>query len=150
MSYPRVDVFLDRVLRDRPAMWLPKEFHNYDELLIASADSAVAELSTQMGNDTAKWKWGDRNALFIPHPIGQSGVLARIFSIGPMPQNGAHDVIKAAGRSFGPAMRMVADLSNWDNSFMEIVTGESGDLRQRALPRPIPCLVRRTTAACSL
>ena len=128
VSYPSVDVFLDRVLRDRPAMWLPKEFHNYDELLIASADTAVAELSTQMGNDTAKWKWGDRNALFIPHPIGQSGVLARIFSIGPMPQNGAHDVIKAAGRSFGPAMRMVADLSNWDNSYMEIVTGESGEL----------------------
>jgi penicillin G amidase len=48
-------------------------------------------------------------------------------SIGPMPQAGAHDVIKAAGHSFGPAMRFVADLSDWDNSYMEIVTGESGD-----------------------
>ncbi len=128
VNYPRIDVFLDRALSERPAMWLPTEFHSYDELLMASADLATAQLAADMGDESAKWKWGDRNALFIPHPIGQSGTLARIFSIGPMPQAGAHDVIKAAARSFGPAMRMVADLSNWDNSFMEIVTGESGDL----------------------
>jgi len=128
-SNPREDVFLERVLRERPAMWLAPEFHNYDELLMASADLAVAELTAATGsNDTSTWKWGQRNALFIAHPIGQSGLLARIFSIGPMPQSGAHDVIKAAGHNFGPAMRMVADLSNWDGSFMEITTGESGEL----------------------
>jgi penicillin amidase len=128
VSNPRLDVFLERALRERPAMWLPPGFHNYDELLMASADLAVSELTASIGNDTSKWKWGQRNSLLIAHPFGQSGLLARIFSIGPMPQSGAHDVIKAAGHSFGPAMRMVADLSNWDASFMEITTGESGEL----------------------
>ena len=128
VSNPRLDVFVERVLRERPAIWLPPEFHNYDELLMASADLAVSELTVSIGSDTSKWKWGQRNALFVAHPLGQSGLLARIFSIGPMPQSGAHDVIKAAGHSFGPAMRMVADLSNWDASFMEITTGESGEL----------------------
>lgn len=123
VNYPRIDVFLDRVLRERPAMWLPQEFRNFDELIIASADLAVADLTISLGQDTSKWTWGQRNALLIPHPITP---LARWLDIGPMPQSGAHDVIKAAGHSFGPAMRFVADLSNWDNSFMEIVTGESG------------------------
>jgi len=30
------------------------------------------------------------------------------------------------GVGHGPAMRMVSDLANFDNSFMEITTGESG------------------------
>ena len=51
VSYPRVDVFLDRVLREHPPMWLPQEFHSYDEFIIASADLAVAELTTSIGSE---------------------------------------------------------------------------------------------------
>ena len=127
LVYPSGTVFLDRVLRERPQMWLPKEFQNYDQLLVVSADLAVAELTAETQSaDVNTWKWGARNALLMAHPIGQTGILRRMLSIGPMPQDGATDVVKAAGHSFGPSMRLVADLSNWDNSFMEITTGESG------------------------
>ena len=127
LVYPSSTVFLERVLRERPAMWLPASFHNFDELLIASADYAVGQLSRETNNgDISTWKWGEQNYLLMAHPIGQSGILRRILSIGPMPQDGATDVVKAAGHSFGPSMRFVADLSNWDSSFMEITTGESG------------------------
>lgn len=127
LEYPSSTVFLERVLRERPAMWLPAGFHNYDELLIASADFAVGKLSRETNNaDVGTLKWGEQNFLLIAHPIGQTGILRRMLSIGPMPQDGATDVVKAAGHSFGPSMRFVADLSNWDNSFMEITTGESG------------------------
>jgi penicillin amidase len=127
LIYPSGTVFLDRVLRERPQMWLPKEFQNYDQLLIVSADLTVAELAAETQSaDVNSWKWGARNALLMAHPIGQTGILRRMLSIGPMAQDGATDVVKAAGHSFGPSMRLVADLSNWDNSFMEITTGESG------------------------
>ena len=33
--------FLQRVLTERPARWLPAEYKNYDELLSAAADQAV-------------------------------------------------------------------------------------------------------------
>jgi penicillin amidase len=127
--YPRGEVFLERVLRERPAMWLPAEFHTYDDFLIASADLAVAELTTSTRqSDISTWTWGKRNALFMPHALGQTGFLARIFSIGPAEQSGSTGCIKAMGPSYGPSMRMVADASNWDNSLMEITTGESGQV----------------------
>jgi penicillin amidase len=128
-SYPRGEVFLERVLRERPAMWLPQEFHSYDDFLIASADLAVAELTTSTGqHDASGWTWGKRNSLFMPHALGQTGLLARIFSIGPVEQSGSTGCIKAMGPNYGPSMRMVADTSNWDYSLMEITTGESGQV----------------------
>ena len=36
------------------------------------------------------------------------------------------DTVRAMGVGHGPAMRFVADLANFDNSLMEIPTGESG------------------------
>ncbi len=127
--YPGGEMFLERVLRERPAMWLPAEFHNYDDFLIASADRAVAELTTATGQpDISTWTWGKRNALFMAHALGQTGLLARIFSIGPVEQSGSTGCIKAMGPSYGPSMRMVADTSDWDRSLMEITTGESGQV----------------------
>jgi penicillin amidase len=123
------EIFLERILRERPAVWLPGNFRNYDELLIASADRAVAELTTAMNqSDITAWTWGNRNKLFMAHPLGQSSLLAKIFSIGPIAHSGGTGCIDALGRTEGPSMRLVADLSDWDRSFMEITTGESGQL----------------------
>jgi penicillin amidase len=127
--YPRGEVFLERVLRERPAMWLPADFKNYDDFLIASADLAVAELTTSTRqSDISTWTWGKRNSLFMAHALGQTGVLASIFSIGPIEQSGSTGCIKAMGPTYGPSMRMVADTSDWDRSLMEITTGESGQV----------------------
>ncbi len=64
--------------------------------------------------------------LEIYHPLGRSGILRRILSIGPIEQGGTIDTVRAMGYRHGPAMRFVADLSNWDLSLMEIPAGESG------------------------
>jgi penicillin amidase len=123
------EIFLERILREQPADWLPPGTTNYDVLLIASADRAVADLTNSMNQkDIAAWTWGNRNKLLMTHPLGASGILAKIFSIGPVAHAGGPGCIDALGRSEGPSMRLVADLSNWDNSFMEITTGESGQL----------------------
>jgi penicillin amidase len=34
--------------------------------------------------------------------------------------------VKAAGNTFGPSMRMVADASDWDHSLLNLPTGQSG------------------------
>jgi penicillin amidase len=123
----RAGVFLEKVLRDRPARWLPPKFKDYDELLISSADLGVTWMQDSTGQPQAdEWTWGVFNQLRIFHPMAQRGFLRRHVSIGPIPISGSFYAVKQITRTFGPAMRFVADLSNPDNSMMNITLGESG------------------------
>ncbi len=131
----RSEVFLQNVLRERPGEWLPREFagatqgasQGYDALLIRCMDDAVAGLSREAGsNKLEDWRWGRYISLMILHPMARSGFLRRHWSIGPIPQSGASHTVKQTGRTFGPAMRFVADLSNFDGSLMNVTLGESG------------------------
>ncbi len=123
----RDKIFLENILRERPAAWLPKGVVNYDVLLISSANDAVNEIAKETRtSDVTQWKWGRFHPLNMLHPIGRTGVLHSLFSIGPYAMGGTIDTVKAMGVGHGPAMRMVSDLSNFDNSLMEISTGESG------------------------
>lgn len=123
----RDKVFLENVLRERPAAWLPSGFANYDELLMVSADDAVAALQRQTGQATeSAWNWGRLHPLDMVHPLGRAGLLHRMLSVGPYEQGGTIDTVRAMGAGHGPAMRFVADLANFDGSLMEIPSGESG------------------------
>jgi penicillin G amidase len=123
----RDKVFLENVIRARPAAWLPKGIADYDSLLISAADAAVGLLArASRDGDPLHANWGQMHRLEIYHPLGESGFLRRIFSIGPLEQGGSLDTVRAMGYQHGPAMRFVADLSNWDLSLMEIPAGESG------------------------
>ena len=135
----RSEVFLQNVLRDRPAHWLPSAYGNatsvsdgYDELLSRSADEAVKEMEARSGsNKIVQWRWGRFMQLAILHPLARSGFLRRHWSIGPIGQDGSSFSVKQTGRSLGPAMRFVADLSNPDNSLMNITMGQSGQYLSR-------------------
>ncbi|MGH9775104.1 MAG: penicillin acylase family protein [Candidatus Acidiferrales bacterium] len=122
----RDKVFLENVLRSRSAAWLPKEFTDYDALLAACADDAAAELKKITGsNQITDWQWGTIHTLDMVQPLGRSGILHSLLSFGPYANEGTVDTVKAMGYGHGPAMRFVADLSNFDDSLMEITTGES-------------------------
>ncbi len=132
-DWPRSLVFLENVLRDRPAHWLPPGYANYDQLLMASADQAVKQMEAESRaagfrnpKEISSWGYGRFNPLEILHPLGRAGFLRRWLSIGPLEQNGGTYTIKAARHNEGPAMRFVADLANPDNSLMNITVGESG------------------------
>jgi penicillin amidase len=123
----RDKVFLENILTQRPPEWLPRGVVNYDVLLISSANDAVAALARETGtNDLSRWQWGRFHPLNMVHPLGRTGVLHALLSIGPYADGGTLDTVKAMGVGHGPAMRMVSDLANFDNSLMEITTGESG------------------------
>jgi penicillin amidase len=124
----RDKVFLENILTRRPPEWLPKGVVSYDVLLISSANDAVAELSkVTETSDVSRWQWGRFHPLNMPHPLGRTGTLHALLSIGPYADGGTLDTVKAMGVGHGPAMRMVSDLANFDNSLMEIATGESGE-----------------------
>ena len=125
----RSTAFLQKVLTDRPAKWLPPAYKNYDELLAATADRAVSMLAEQTKSDRVEdWQWKELNSLDMLHPIGREGFLKHLLSITGKPQSGTGYSVRAATKRHGPSMRFIANLANWDDSILLIPAGESGQV----------------------
>ncbi len=125
----RSTTFLQKILTDRPAKWLPAAYKNYDELLAAAADTAVTKLAEQSGSQrTEDWAWKRFNSLDMLHPMGRDGLLKSFLSITGKPQSGTLYSVRAATKHHGPAMRFVANPGNWDESILLIPAGQSGQL----------------------
>jgi len=119
--------FLQRVLTERPARWLPAEYKSYDDLLVAAADQAVQRLQDKTNDkDADDWAWKKFNYLDMLHAIGRQGLLKKLLSISDQAQSGTVYSPRAAGRHHGPSERFVANLADWDGSIMVITGGESG------------------------
>jgi penicillin amidase len=123
----RRTTFLQKILTERPAKWLPVGYKTYDELLTAAADRAVARMA-EMSNKSRvdDWAWKQFDSLDIVHPLGRTGLLKDLLSITDKPQSGTAYSPRAATKHHGPAMRFVANLGNWDESIMLIPGGQSG------------------------
>jgi len=108
-----------------------------DQMFAAALEDAVAELRDRLGKEPAKWQWGDlHTATFRNATLGASGIgpIENLFNRGPFPTNGGDTIVNATGWKTGkgyevtwlPSMRMIADLSNLDNSVDIHTTGQSG------------------------
>ena len=121
------DTTLDRVIKEQPAAWLPKEFPSYADLLRACYDEAIATLTKNLGADETKWTWGEMAKARFPHPLSGAPLIGAQFAIPPFPQNGTGGFIGATV-NVGQAvsMRLIADPSDWDKTQQGIALGESG------------------------
>jgi penicillin amidase len=123
----RTNVFLQKILTERPERWLPPAYKSYDELLVAAADKGVAKLAEESNKSRMEdWPWRRFNSLEMVHPIGRAGLLKRFLSITGKPQSGTEYSVRAARTDHGPSMRFVANLGNWDESILLIPAGQSG------------------------
>jgi penicillin amidase len=112
-----------RLLRERPEGW----FHDYDEVLVRSLVEALDEGRRIQGSVIRKWFYGKYLKLTINHPVGHQLPLVKgYFDIGPVPASGGPTSVKQTTTRLGPSERFDADLSNWDNSLLNITIGESG------------------------
>jgi penicillin amidase len=126
-QWSNFDTTLDRVIKDQPAEWLPKQFSSYAELYRACYNEAVAALTKNLGADEAKWTWGEMVKARFPHPLAAAPLIGVQFTIPPFPQNGTGGLLGATvnvGSSV--SMRLIADPSNWDLTQHGITLGESG------------------------
>jgi penicillin amidase len=90
-----------------------------------------------MGSNMSKWTWGKIHSLTFEHAFGKKRLLGWIFNLGPFPVGGSHLTVNMRHYSYGKPYqvdhgvsgRMIADLSNPQNSLRVLPTGESGHLR---------------------
>jgi penicillin amidase len=125
-SWGMQSVWLENVLQHQVKRWLPEQYAGYEELLNAAVEAAVGD--PEAPPDLNSWKWGAFRAVEIQHPIlGRIPLLQRWTGPGVQPQSGSGYTVKAVSRSHGPSERLTVDLSNLDQSTLNLVTGEAGN-----------------------
>jgi penicillin G amidase len=104
-----------------------------DGVSTVALEDATRALVARFGTDTAKWRWGDLHTITFEHPLA-IGPLALLLNVGPLPRagdgfsvnNGAYDQAKPYKQTTNASERMIADLSNLDNSLSVTPVGQSG------------------------
>src|SRR5271155_4185664 len=118
-------VWLENVLTRQPARWLPPGYSDYGSLLTAALENAVKQ--SGVPTDLNQWKWGENYPVEIDHLVlSQLPLVGRFTGPGLHPLSGSNYTVKAVGRGFGPSERLTLNFANFDESTLNLVTGESG------------------------
>jgi penicillin amidase len=108
------------------------------DILTRSLQEAYAEAQATLGDNREEWHWGAlHTATFVSNPLGLSGIdmIEGIVNRGPVETGGGFEIVNATGWDVSendfsvislPSMRMILDVSNFDNSLSVITTGQSG------------------------
>lgn len=124
LGWGNLTSFVDWVIREKPAAWLPKEFKDYRELMIASDKEARENLTKRYGADESKWVWGAAARANFAHPLAAAPLVGGLFAVESFGQNG-NGTTPNVGASV--SMRHVTAPGNWDATLHGIALGESGD-----------------------
>jgi penicillin G amidase len=118
-------VWLETVLAKQPARWLPPGYADYESLLTAAVENVLKQpgVPARVG----EWKWGQNYPVEIKHLVlSRVPLIGRWTGPGLAPLSGSSYTVKAVGRGFGSSERLTWNFANFDDSTLNIVTGESG------------------------
>jgi penicillin amidase len=119
-------VWLENTIAFQPARWLPEQYQSWDALLAAAVEAAAND--PQAPRDLANWKYGNYETVQIAHPIfGNVPWLRKFASTEKLPQSGNGITVKQVGK-YAPSERFTADFADLDQSTLNIVNGQSGNL----------------------
>jgi penicillin amidase len=129
-------VWLENVLTKQPTRWLPPGYSDYGSLLTAAVENSVQTEKLAVNNSTNvslappdlnQWKWGKTYPVEIDHLVlSHLPLIGRSTGPGLHPLSGSGLTVKAVGRGFGPSERLTWNFANFDESTLNLVTGESG------------------------
>jgi penicillin G amidase len=128
-------VWLENILTRQPTRWLPAGYPDYESLLTKAIEQVVqGRVSGNDSNDNSvapadlnQWKWGATYPVEINHLVlSQLPLVGRFTGPGSHPLSGNGFTVKAVGRDFGPSERITWNFANFDDSTLNLVTGESG------------------------
>jgi penicillin amidase len=89
-AYPSSE---DMIVRPVSTLW-PGGADAESATLRASLKDSLALLTTRLGNDRDKWRWGAMETIEFPHPLGaRGGVLGWYFNRGPFPTEGGRHTV---------------------------------------------------------
>ncbi|KQP12801.1 penicillin acylase family protein [Pseudorhodoferax sp. Leaf267] len=122
------------LLLEDPTGWMSPA--QRDALLLQSLPAAMAELTTKLGADPARWTWGALHRAEFRHPLGAvvDAATRKQLDVGDWPMSGSAFTPMAATYrasdyklTSGASFRMVLDVGNWDASRVINTPGQSGN-----------------------
>lgn len=117
------DTVVERILRTRDPLYAK----DYDAWLLEVLGKVMEEYRPRLGGTLANWKYRELMHWNVDHPVfSRLPLIGRYFNIGRVPMSGSPSSPKQVGPAIGPSQRFVADLSNWDASYANILAGASG------------------------
>ena len=136
----RLFLVVDGLLDDPASSWWDNpglDVSGQEEMLAHTAEGAYKRLAKLQGDSPERWNWGSLHALTLTSgTFGSSGVepIEWLFNRGPYAVGGGGSVVDATGWTLGegfetvtvPSMRMIVDLSDFDASSWNHLTGASG------------------------
>ncbi len=106
------------------------------DILLKAFELTVSELKKQLGKNVSDWQWGRVHTLEHISALGRKKPLNHFFNVGPMAAPGGMETLNNSGFSlnaegkypatFGPAMRILIDFADIENSLSINPTGQSG------------------------
>jgi penicillin amidase len=141
-QWSMASVWLENVLSKQPARWLPPGYSDYGSLLTTALENAIKQAALVANQPSGKtsqvpaslapadlnqWKWGKNYPVEIDHLVlSQLPLIGRFTGPGLHPLSGSTFTVRAGARGFGPSERLTWNFANFDESTLNLVTGESG------------------------
>jgi penicillin G amidase len=119
--------FVQEVMVDHsPAEWLPKEYANWDALLVAAVKQGM--IDQHAPNSLSEWTFGHEHTINVKHPLyGMLPFFRDWTSTGPTELAGDETTVNHVRGLLGASQRLTVDWSNPTGATENIVIGESGD-----------------------
>ena len=128
------------ILPEKTSIWIDDkstpEKETFNDIVIRSFKETVADLTSEIGENTNDWNWGRIHTFTVNHPLGVVPVLDKILGLnkGPFEVAGSFHTVCPYSYSYnnlykvnhGASHRHIFDVSNWDVSKTVIPTGTSG------------------------
>jgi penicillin amidase len=115
------------LVTEQPMHLLPRDYENWQELMIAAVEANIAWLGETYEGPLSERVWGEINTASIRHPLSGSIPFFGDYLDMPAQQlNGDLDMPKAQGPSFGASERYAVYPGDETNSIMHMPTGQSG------------------------
>jgi len=117
------------------------EIEKRTDIFSLAYEQTIDELEKQLGENIDEWKWSKVHILEHVHPIGMSEPMDKIFNVGPFNVMGGNQVINNIDfnyngtgiykATYGPAIRILLDFADIDNSISVLPTGQSGRIMSK-------------------
>ena len=128
--WPLADEPLRRLLDERPAHLLTREYGSWPEFLRAVLRDTLREIDADPARPGIDAPWGEVNVLAVAHPFASlpviGGALRPWLRLPALPVPGSPQSLRVATPSYGALIRMDVSPAHPEEGILEMSAGESG------------------------